>query len=279
MPVQTLSTRVKAPAISDPDNAPVEVASIDERSTRNLLGRVDFDRSLEGSHSNNDNNHYKILDYIKKSKFSYFAEENSDSNGLVHKCHSKRNCALCCNLKPTDIFYSSMTHRKYITKNHDDTLTLDCSTSNCIYLITCSRCGLQYVGETVQSLRDRFSGHRAGMKNPFSDNKCRILSKHFGTGLCKNAKYSINIIEKLSGSGRDENNKPLQGVTSERQRMETKWMLTLQTVFPYGLNDRVGDEYMKEKESRVVGKNFYLYTVSIIVLLIMLTEPSSIIPF
>ena len=33
-------------------------------------------------------------------------------------------------------------------------------------------------------------------------------------------------------------------------------MLTLQTVYPYGLNDRVGDEHMVEKESRLVGNNF-----------------------
>ena len=30
-------------------------------------------------------------------------------------------------------------------------------------------------------------------------------------------------------------------------------MLTLQTVYPYGLNDRVGDKYMAEKDSAVVG--------------------------
>ena len=28
-------------------------------------------------------------------------------------------------------------------------------------------------------------------------------------------------------------------------------------VYPYGLNDRVGDEYMTEKDSRVVENNFY----------------------
>ena len=33
-------------------------------------------------------------------------------------------------------------------------------------------------------------------------------------------------------------------------------MLNLQTVYPYGLNDRVGDEYMAEKDSRVVGNKF-----------------------
>ena len=59
------------------------------------------------------------------------------------------------------------------------TNSLNCSTSNCIYLITCCKCGLQYVGKTAQSLEDRFSGRRTGMKNPFADNKCKILSKHF----------------------------------------------------------------------------------------------------
>ena len=33
-------------------------------------------------------------------------------------------------------------------------------------------------------------------------------------------------------------------------------MLTLQTVIPYGLNDRVGDEYMAEKDTAVVGNKF-----------------------
>ena len=78
-------------------------------------------------------------------------------------------------MKPSDIFYSSLTHRKYVTKYDDKN----------IYMLNCSycRCGLQYVGETVQSLRDRFRGHRRDMKNPFSDNGCKLLSKHFGVGL------------------------------------------------------------------------------------------------
>ena len=134
--------------------------------------------------------------------------------------------------------------------------TLNCSTSNCIYLITCCRCGLQYLGKTLQFLRDRFSGHRTGMKNPFADNRYKILSNHFGVGLCRNANYIVNMIEKLSGFERDDNGIPIPGVTVERQKKETKWMLTLQAVYPYGLNDRVGDGYVAEKDSRVVGNKF-----------------------
>ena len=31
------------------------------------------------------------------------------------------------------------------------------------------------------------------------------------------------------------------------QKKETKWMLAFQTVYPYGLNDRVGDECMTKR--------------------------------
>ena len=94
------------------------------------------------------------------------------------------------------------------------------------------------------------------MKNPFVDNKCKILSKHFSVGLSRNANYIVNIIEKLSGPARDDNCIPIPGVTTERQKKGTKWMLTLQTIYHYDLNDRAGDKYMTEKEIRVVGNKF-----------------------
>ena len=108
-----------------------------------------------------------------------------------------------------------------MTKCDDKNInTLNCSISNCIYLITCCRCGLQYVGETVQSLRDRFSGQRSGMKNEFADNRCKILSKHFTVGLCRNANYTVNIFERLSGSERDANGIPISEVAVERQKRD-----------------------------------------------------------
>ena len=84
------------------------------------------------------------------------------------------------------------------------------------------------------------------MKNPFADNRCKILSKHFGAGLCRYTNYIVNIIEKLSGSGRDDNGIPTPSITVKRRKKERKWMLTLQNAL--GLNDRVGNEYMAEKD-------------------------------
>ena len=169
---------------------------------------------MEGSSVNHENDYNKILKFIIKTKFTFTDVDNENNKGLVHKCNSKHKCALCVNLKPSDSFPSSLAHRKYVTKCDGKNInTLNCSTS--IYLITCCRCGLQYVGETVQSLGGRFSRRRTGMKNPFADNRCKILSKHFSVGLCRNANYIVNIIEKLSGPGKDDNDLPNRGVTVE----------------------------------------------------------------
>ena len=90
----------------------------------------------------------------------------------------------------------------------------------CVYICLCM------CVETVQSLRDRFSGHRTGMKNPFGDNRCKILCKHFGVGLCRDANYIANIIEKFSGSGRDDNGIPIPGITvKDRKRRRNGCLL------------------------------------------------------
>ena len=41
---------------------------------------------------------------------------------------------------------------------------MNCGTRSVIYLITCKECGVQYVGETSQTLRCRFSNHRNRLK-------------------------------------------------------------------------------------------------------------------
>ena len=70
MPVQTRCTRVKAPAISDPGNVPVEALSTKEKTTLNLTGRIGFHRTLEGSSVNHENDYYKKLKFINKLKFT-----------------------------------------------------------------------------------------------------------------------------------------------------------------------------------------------------------------
>ena len=55
-------------------------------------------------------------------------------------------------------FKSNVTVRTYYV-NH----VFDCDLEGVVYLITCKKCGLQYVGNTVMSFRLRFNNHKSSM--------------------------------------------------------------------------------------------------------------------
>ena len=153
-------------------------------------------------------------------------------------------------------FVSSSTHRVYQSVIPDDVDRVDCKTGNVIYLVTCRKCKLQYVGETVQILYARTSKHSNSIDNPNKDHHCRILVDHFSSGLCQGATFTVHVIEKLSGTGRDAEGKVDPAISRIRRQKEKEWMLRLRTVYPYGLNDRVGDEFMAEKDLSVVCSRF-----------------------
>ena len=98
MSVETQSARIEAPAVSDPYNVPVEALSTNEIATLNLLWRVGFDRPLEVSSVNHENDYYKLLKLINKSKFIFTDVGNQNNKELVHKCNSKHKCPLIWNL-------------------------------------------------------------------------------------------------------------------------------------------------------------------------------------
>ena len=182
--------------------------------------------------------------------------ETGSSKTKLCKNTTSKGCHLCHVLLTREKFVSSSTHRIYHPVIPDDVDYVDCKCDNLIYLITCRKCRLQYVGETVQLIRERIGKHGSCIKNPSGDHHCRILNEHFSTGLCKGATFSVQIIEKLSGSGRDESGKVDPGVACVRRKKETEWMLRLRTVYPYGLNDRIGDEYMAEKDHSNIYSKF-----------------------
>src|ERR1044071_9860586 len=98
---------------------------------------------------------------------------------------------------------------------------------NIVYLITCKRCDLQYVGETVNSLRFRMNGHRDATRK----NVDTLLASHFN-GPCTLKDFSVQPIECIGGNGRDGKSQ------KHRKLRELFWIKELRTVYPYGLNDR-----------------------------------------
>ena len=108
----------------------------------------------------------------------------------------------------------------------------------------------------MQQLNARFTGHRSGIKNPDKHGTCKILSNHFNKGVCKGSDYSVQILEKLTGTGRTERKAIDPSITSVRKKREDYWIRTLRTAHPYGLNDRLGDDYMKDQDTSMIGSKF-----------------------
>ena len=172
------------------------------------------------------------------------------------KCN-QRKCVGCTSFKPTDYFASSVTHRLYKCINRELPMTVDCNVSNFIYLITCNCCGFQYVGETSQTAKKRISQHKSDIK---CGKKNTYLVQHFNNGRCKGATFTFQIIENLAGTGRTDDNKTDPLFTPARKSKETQWMLTLRTVYPYGLNEKIGEtgdlNRLRLEDDGIIGKKF-----------------------
>ena len=77
-------------------------------------------------------------------------------------CCGSRKCKTCNHLVEGNTFTSNVTGRTYDVSSPG--MCMKCGTKSVIYLISCKKCGVQYVGETSQTLRCRFNNHRNRLK-------------------------------------------------------------------------------------------------------------------
>jgi hypothetical protein len=161
---------------------------------------------------------------IIRSKLNPDPEPNiipRDHNPGFKQCCSTQ-CLTCkIHSQNTKIFTSS---RK--NQNHTITQSLSCNTTNIIYLITCKKCNIQYVGETSRSLAQRLTDHRSNIKNK----KLTPIADHFNS-----REHSVNDlqaipIEKIIYNDSKQN-------TLFRKQREQFWQNLLVTKYPSGLNE------------------------------------------
>lgn len=96
------------------------------------------------------------------------------------------------------------------------------ASTNAIYCIHCHLCGIQYIGETKNSVRTRWHTHRHNIRN--NRKRDTHLVQHFRWHGVDNLK--IYTLESRAG-----------WTDSDRRRMETQWIQRLNTRFPNGLNE------------------------------------------
>ena len=85
-----------------------------------------------------------------------------EANGSL-PCGSKR-CLTCQHIRSGTTVKSSSTGRTFNIR-----ATANCKSSNVIYLIQCTLCNMQYIGETPNPLHIRLNGHRCDIRHGYVD--------------------------------------------------------------------------------------------------------------
>ena len=135
-----------------------------------------------------------------------------------HKC-TRSKCKTCLHIKPSLKVKSHTTGSSYNIKTDSE-----CSTSNVVYVISCKRCGLQYVGETKTKLSLRFANHVSSIKTK----KPYPVSIHFNSPNHSVIDVELLVIEACNGDD------------THRKNRESHWIHQLKTVKPFGLNINTG---------------------------------------
>ena len=135
---------------------------------------------------------------------------------------------MCCKtLNTNNRFTSFTTGCKFV---FNEAGTFNCKTKFVVYLITCKKCGVQYVGQTRQELHTRLNGHRHSvMKNSLNT----FLCKHFNSEGHSFEDLSIQIIDVV-----DSASMTFGQAIRELDLKEDYYIRTLNTMHPLGLNDR-----------------------------------------
>jgi len=99
---------------------------------------------------------------------------------------------------------------------------MDCNSINIIYLISCIKCKLNYIGQTKRKLKDRLNGHRTNIKHK----RNTAIAIHFNNTNHKLSHLKISPIEQIY-------------INKEETRLkrENFWINTLNTKYPNGLNN------------------------------------------
>ena len=139
---------------------------------------------------------------------------------------SAQNCKTCDILITHNSFNSNLTGRSFCTKTFEN---LTCKSSNVVYGIECTLCGLIYVGETKGALHKRISGHRFQINNGGN----QLLYRHFNSPDHSILSMRVRILEKIY----HHTNSPTLSTPFRRQR-EDYWIKKLGT---YGCNDNIAN--------------------------------------
>ncbi len=167
-----------------------------------------------------------LRDILVKAKLPKLEEAdklNRQPNSLTLNACNRKECRYCDILDRSGRITSKFSGREYTCKKN-----VTCKSSNLIYCIECTRCGLQYVGQTMNKLMMRFQAHWQTIDNKLIKYD---VAKHFTEGEHEGTKdMKIYVLDFIYAHPKSEMAKSL------RDTIEFHWIYRLRTCLPMGLN-------------------------------------------
>ena len=78
---------------------------------------------------------------------------------------------------------------------------LTCSSKNVIYLVSCKRCQLQYIGSTTTEFKVRFRNHKSSM---ITNKKSCEVAVHFNSTSHSLQDFSFQCIDQINDTNRQD---------------------------------------------------------------------------
>lgn len=158
-----------------------------------------------------------------KSEHDELVPKNIKENEVIGTARCNKQRCSCCKYISNTKDITSNYHRLRLSPVNCEGKQVNCSMSRIIYLITCTKCSIQYVGETTRKLSQRMGEH---VRNIQQKKLRTFLVQHFNKHDHSVNDFSVKILEHV-----DENE-----VITDR---ELFWVKTLNTAYPFGLNDNI----------------------------------------
>ena len=145
-------------------------------------------------------------------------ETNQTFNSEVCK---RNRCTHCARINTGTSFTSRATGNTFELRHN-----MNCKSENLVYLITCKKCSLQYVGQTTQQVSKRMNSHKFDICNFVDPAFASNVAIHFNS-----ENHSLNDFSFM----------PIDIVKNNFDRLckETFWMHKLKTFTPDGMNSKL----------------------------------------
>ena len=164
-----------------------------------------------------------LKDILVRARLYSGGDGGHDKKGCS-RC-GKSRCQVCSVMSNNSYFHSNVTNREYRIN-----YSFNCNSSNVVYLLECTVCGVQYVGSTNTPFRLRFNNYKSS-------------SRKFTTGA---SVPQAEFFRHFSGEGhqgflKDISVKIIDRLTGGDRMRESFWQYRLDSFAPRGLNTRQVD--------------------------------------